>query len=397
MALYRCGSGGKKSLVLPTNPELTITNGDGKLTLSWTQPTTEISISHYNIYFSQTAPSSLTDMTLKASTTSKSYALSGLTNDKTYYVGIQAVSTEGYENASIWKVKDGVPSGMYFVCVGAGGQSYYSTNGTTWVAMSGLNTSKTFLNVVYGNGIFVCVGSEGLSYYSTNGTTWVAMSGDLDTSYNYFPLTYGSGKFITIDVQSNVYCSTDGKTWSSTVRVTTASSSLYGLTYGNDRFVCVGSGLAFYSLDGTTWVAMSGALLGAYQDVTYGNGRFVCVGKNTTPERCSSYSTDGETWVSMSGLISSVSSVKTYYGVAYGNGRFVCVGTSGYSFYSTDGTTWVAMSGLTSDTYYDVTYQNGRFVCVGASGLSFYSTDGTTWVAMSGLNNSNSYWGVTSK
>ena len=68
-----------------------------------------------------------------------------------------------------------------FVCVGSNGKSYYSTDGTSWTAMSGLDSNYDCDGVTYGNGRFVCVGNDGKSYYSTNGTSWTAMTG-LDSS-----------------------------------------------------------------------------------------------------------------------------------------------------------------------------------------------------------------------
>ena len=53
--------------------------------------------------------------------------------------------------------------------------------------MSGL-ASTYYYGVTYGNGRFVCVGYNGSSYYSTDGITWVAMSG-LGTSRAYYGVT----------------------------------------------------------------------------------------------------------------------------------------------------------------------------------------------------------------
>ena len=54
-----------------------------------------------------------------------------------------------------------------FICVGSSNtSSYYSTNGKSWTAMSGL--SGQFNSITYGNDRFVCVGYSGSSYYYTN-------------------------------------------------------------------------------------------------------------------------------------------------------------------------------------------------------------------------------------
>jgi hypothetical protein len=254
-----------------------------------------------------------------------------------------------------------------------------------WQAMSGLNTSKYYRGVTYGDGKYVCVGDAGLSHYSTDGETWTAMSG-LDTSKVCNGVTYGNDRFVC--VSNKGYYSTDGLTWTAMTGMT--SQTYYGVTYGNDRFVCVGyTGLSYYSTDGETWVAMSGLDTSQnYHGVTYGDGKFVCVG--TVGK--SYYSTDGLTWVAMTGL----DKAQNYFGVTYGNDRFVCVGQVGLTYYSTDGLTWQAMTGLdTSEIYRGVAYGNGKFVCVGDDGKSYYSTDGLTWIAMTGLNTSIQYFGVT--
>ena len=76
-----------------------------------------------------------------------------------------------------------------FVCVGNSGKSSYSTDGTSWVEMTGL-TSNTYLKVTYGNDRFVCVGSSGVSSYSLDGINWTTMTG-LDTTIYYQGVAYG--------------------------------------------------------------------------------------------------------------------------------------------------------------------------------------------------------------
>lgn len=109
----------EKSLILPSTPIINgVIVGDSEITLKWTQPETEVDIEYYNIYYSLNEPSSLKDMIKAGNTTSNSYTLNGLTNDIKYYLGVQAVSVDGYENASMWEIKNGIPTPMRFVCVG---------------------------------------------------------------------------------------------------------------------------------------------------------------------------------------------------------------------------------------------------------------------------------------
>lgn len=260
-----------------------------------------------------------------------------------------------------------------------------------WQTMSGLDTSKNYIGVAYGDGKYVCVGASGKSYYSTDGLTWQAMSG-LDTSIGYMGVAYGDGKFVAVGGAGKSCCSTDGLTWVAMSGLDT-SVNYQGVTYGNGRFVCVGQdGKSCYSTDAVRWESMSGLESQTYDGVAYGNDRFVCVGYKGT----SAYSTDGLTWTAMSGLDTSTN----FHGVTYGDGKFVCVGEKGKSYYSSDGLTWTVMSGLEtlkdqlSIAYYGVTYVDGKFVCVGNKGLSYYSTDGQTWIALTGLDTSKHYYGV---
>ena len=259
----------------------------------------------------------------------------------------------------------------------------------SWEAMSGLDTSVNCYGVAYGDGKYVCVGASGKSYYSTDGLAWTAMSG-LDTSSNYRSVAYGDGKFVAVGSAGKSYCSTDGVNWQSLISGLNASTVFYGVTYGDGKFVCVGeSGKSYYTTDAVRWESMSGLETSkGFQEVAYGNGRFVCVGASGL----SYYSTDGLTWTAMSGL----NTTPIYIGVTYGDDRFICVGTGGVSAYSTDGLTWTTMTGLdTSKSYQEVTYGNGKYICLGDSGVSAYSTDGETWTTMTGLDTSKSYYGIT--
>ena len=252
-----------------------------------------------------------------------------------------------------------------------------------WRAMSGLDTSNTYRDVVYGNDRFVCVGISGLSAYSTDGLTWQVMTG-LDTSKNYYGVAYGNDRFVCVGNANTTYYSLNGTTWLAMGKLGT-SEIFNGIAYGDGKFVCVGNaGKSFYT-DGLNWTAMTGLDTSKnYNGVAYGNDRFVCVSNSGTAY----YSTDGLTWQVMTGLDTS----KGYLGVTYGDDKFVCVG--GSSYYSTDGLTWQAMTG-TNTSQQSVAYGNDRFVSVGDSGTAYCSTDGLTWQAMSGLNTSSNYLGIT--
>ena len=116
MAFYRCGGGGgKKSIILPSNPILTVKEDDSRLILSWTQPITEIPVNHYNIYYSEVYPTALESMIKVGETAETSYTIVGLENNKNYYIVVASVDADGYENASLWEIKNGRPSSLRII------------------------------------------------------------------------------------------------------------------------------------------------------------------------------------------------------------------------------------------------------------------------------------------
>jgi hypothetical protein len=56
--------------------------------------------------------------------------------------------------------------------------AYSADNGTTWTAVTNntFGTSSIF-DIAYGNNRFVAVGQSGKMAYSTNGSSWTAISG----------------------------------------------------------------------------------------------------------------------------------------------------------------------------------------------------------------------------
>lgn len=64
-----------------------------------------------------------------------------------------------------------------FVVTGYNGESAYSTDGTTWTAISGFQGRGE--SIAYGGGRFVCINTEGKSYYLDNTSSWAEMEGQL--------------------------------------------------------------------------------------------------------------------------------------------------------------------------------------------------------------------------
>ena len=191
---------------------------------------------------------------------------------------------------------------------------------------------------------------------------WTAGGG---ASGSFSSVCYGNDKFVAVDMIGATYYSENGITW--TAGSGAGSDYLKGVCYGNDKFVAVDNNTAYYSKDGITWTAGSGAS-GNFNSVCYGNDKFVAVGNSGATY----YSEDGITWTAGSGASGHL------MGVCYGNDKFVAVGMNGATYYSENGITWTAGSGASSDYLKGVCYGNDKFVAVD-NNTAYYSKDGITW------------------
>lgn len=398
MSWYRMtGGSGTDSLILPTNPILSIKEDDSKLIVSWTQPSTEVAIEKYNIYKSTTKPSKLSDMELVGETTELNYELTGLTNRQIYYIGIQAVSIEGYENASMWEIKEGTPYILRFVCVGNSGLSYYSTDGKNWISMGGLESSYGYYGVTYGPHGYVCVGDYGDSFYSIDGLTWQPMTG-IDKTVSYYVLNsvaYNKmdSMYVAVGNYFSSYYSINGKTWILMGTRTSYNGDSFEkiIALPEGGFVAVGAdrnkktAISYTTLNSRTWIKTTALSVNdTLGSIAYGNGKFVATSKSGYYFY---YST------SLTGKWVATSKYTYSYGlpdIIYAKGMFVSLyGGNPSAFYSLDGVNWE--NSKLSSKCYGLTYYGDRFVAVGESGNSYYSLDGINWVAMSGLNNARFY------
>lgn len=137
------GSGGKKSLILPDNASVDIYSYDNKLVVKWTKPSnSEVGIAKYNLYWvqSNTKPTSLKQFTNKVevSVSATEQTITNLTNGKIYWVALESVSTEGYENASLRNANSMNVGTPYFLAIivfnspSGGATPLYSNDGKAW-------------------------------------------------------------------------------------------------------------------------------------------------------------------------------------------------------------------------------------------------------------------------
>lgn len=149
------GSGGKKSLILPDNASIDIYSYDNKLVVKWTKPSnSEIGIAKYNLYWvqSNTKPTSLKQFTNKVevSVSATEQTITNLTNGKIYWVALESVSTEGYENASLRKVNSMNAGSTKFLILKGTDFNNYSMDGSSWFGIIDENANLLY-SEQYGN------------------------------------------------------------------------------------------------------------------------------------------------------------------------------------------------------------------------------------------------------
>jgi hypothetical protein len=240
---------------------------------------------------------------------------------------------------------------------------------------STFTASSAITDIAYGNSTFVAVGASGKMAYSSNGTSWTAITGGTGTTTVSAAgnsgfganavngIAYSGSKFVAVGGAGRMAHSENGTSWTGIDNTTStfSTSAINDIAYGNSTFVAVGlSGKMARSSNGTSWTAITPGNASEPGDTKFGNS-----------------------------AINSIS---------YGNGKFVAVGASGKMAYSTNGTTWIAISGGTGTTTItvpgastfganainNVTYGGGKFVAAGASGVMACSEDGISWIAIPG-------------
>lgn len=289
-----------------------------------------------------------------------SYVIEGLENGKVYFIAVQAVTVDGIENASIYKIHRGVPTAIIFACV-INYKAYKSFDGINWT-----ETKDGACAVTYGDNKFVIACKDGSTYYSADCENWVAM-GNMDITPAQ--LVYGDGIFFCRGSQYIRYY--DGSAW---VDKSSCSLHINDVAYANGRFVGISSANTnnvhyWQSSDMTKYVTTYGSSA-SMRRIERGNNRFVMI------QSTSSYaSSDGQTWSSLSGL----SGFGTVQELAYGNGMFVACASNGQMATLADGSTsWVKRTFIESNM--DVkclSFVKDRFIC------TYIDEDGNDKVAWS--------------
>lgn len=330
-----------------------------------------------------------------------------------------------------------------YVAVGAGGVIYTSHESQNWTPQtSGVATA--FNAVDFGGGKYVAVNATAAnSRYSTNGTTWTAITGLTGTMTD---VKWTGSQWVAVNTIGGVFTSADGITFAavSTTGISPAFTAAQGITFGNGYYVIVGNGgqvavcTAAAGASPATWVTytnggspstgtsqqLNEVLLFGTKFYIGGNGstivEFDLVGITFTSRNGAHFNGNVTGFASsgsrllLSGSNSSIATTddgasyvsrtgnaQTLNGAAFGAGTYVIVGNAA------NGSGLIATINPTTFEYQrrvsgfagvasNVKFLNGRFVVVGANAIAnSVAGDSYTTVAVTGTYFSVAYNGTT--
>jgi hypothetical protein len=257
--------------------------------------------------------------------------------------------------------------GLY-VAVGADGETYVSTDGVKYSAVSYTQNPNSLHSVAFGNHKFVAVGDNGWSAVSTDGTNWQSLNVGV-TTRTLYGIAFGGGHFVAVGDNGSIVTSPDGtaNSWGlEPLSTPDNTNNLTAIAYGNGRFVALGadSNTCYVSFDGDTWVQGTNGLSGnLFTAVCAGNGIFVAA--NNSGLLFSSG--DGTNWTEQA-------ATRNYIGgIAFGNGEFVAAANNQSCYTSADGASWVEVASPQSTFgepayWYSILFNNGTFYFAGQGG-----------------------------
>jgi hypothetical protein len=169
-------------------------------------------------------------------------------------------------------------NGMCFLSYGSGGA--YTTNGTTWTAVSsgmppqGWGSSST----IGGGGYWMALNGAGTTDYSLSTSLYSGWTSyTLPTGCGIGACGYLNGQFVVVNTSYVAY-STNGTTWTtaaSPLSVAAFNSGLYSpaayITYGGGYYILVGYGIICISTNLTSWSYLTSPYISPF---IYGNSIF---------------------------------------------------------------------------------------------------------------------------
>ena len=95
-----------------------------------------------------------------------------------------------------------------FIAVGQSGTVIRSDDGSVWETRTS-NTDRDLSSIAFGNDRFVGVGSYTVIVSTDNGTSFL----ETETTLTFYDVTFGNGVFVAVGPDEKIYTSTDGDTW----------------------------------------------------------------------------------------------------------------------------------------------------------------------------------------
>lgn len=398
LAVSACGGSGGPAT--PPQGGITVTEGDGQATVSWTA-TPDVK---YWIFYAPTTSIDTRSWINTASAqailnTTTPYVITGLTNGTTYSFTLNGRTGDGAGG-------EGTPSVTIVPRLA----------GATWASVSGNFGGNTMRSIGYGVGgtdsnsqplyYYLAVGDNGSSWRSSDGITWTAVT--TPTAGQLNGVVYGLNKFITIGAGGFIAYTADlssSGTW--TQATSNTSSSLNALASNGAIVIAVGdNGTILRSDNGASWSQASSTTSQHLYGISYsGSGVWSAVGAQGT---LLTSSDSGVTWKAATANTSNAlrataaqtSSVTSNGSTTIGY-TIVAVGDKGTVLRSTDaGSTWVAQASGTTANLLAVSQSsnqttgsttNNQWVATGSGGTVIRSTDGMTWTSSTSTTPSNLY------
>lgn len=393
---------GKKSLILPDNANITgVYSYDGELKVQWNIPTgSEAPIDHFILYWvkADEKPTSLKQFTnkMEISVDATEVTLTGLENQAKYWLVLESVSDEGYENASLRKANTGSTGEAIFVrqvgiktansAVGDGYVYYVkpfisSNGGKKWGLLKNTILVQQQFSPSGGRSISNVFRRDG-SFLMVHPVYYIAKVTNYD---NFIVLSkYSSGNSFYNGAATNLsVASMNGTTVFA--KMNTQSSVDQGIA----RFAyMLDSDDKLVSLDSIQYGSSSDPCYNAYLSVV--NGKFFLF-MNTSKGKCKiRTSSDGINWETIDISDNTVITARNN-GVVYFNGIYI----TERMYYSTNMVDWISFkekgvhtsagSTFTPSMFYAiVTFNNNVFIYYTVNTgqtMCITSEDGINWTS----------------
>lgn len=244
-------------------------------------------------------------------------------------VGLYSTNGTSWAESNLQSIKTGrltmeacMWDGSQFHAIGTGDPALVKSNdGTNWTGFTNATTNLTISSdfpalregFMYYDGTDYWVGNRSL-YKSNNGTNYTLQSGSfgmdrfMDMLYfnnRHILVGYVWGGIFGTSIPSIQYSNDSGTTWSAATGYTGLTQQILCLeTDGNIILAgsAFGSNRMFYSYDGISWSANTGAntIFGqSVYDIAWNGTMFVAIGEENSTFAQEAYSYDGLSWTAM--------------------------------------------------------------------------------------------------